>query len=1071
MRSVPRILRIACAAAALPVVVNGCSGGGTEPARVATTVVITPSTASFTAIGQTQQFAAVVKDQNGNDMANATVSWSSSNTAAVSINSASGLATAVANGTAQVTATSGTARGDVSVTVAQVVASIAKVSGDAQTGTVAQALAQPLVVAVKDANNNPVANHRVNFTVTQGAGTLDAAADTTDASGQALITWTLGQTAGTNHQVSAAPTSGTAGSVTFTATANAATAANIAVVSGNGQSGQVATALGNAIIVRVADQFNNPVAGTTVTFAAAAGSGSVSPTSAASGATGQAQTTWTLGQTAGAQTMTASATGLSGSPVQFSAFAAAGPPASVAIQAGDNQTGSAGATLGTAPTVIVTDAFSNPKQGAIVTFAVASGGGSLVKPNDTTDASGFASVGSWTLGSAGTNTLTATVTGTGITGNPATFTATATPSSVSITSVTPDTLVEGQPATINGTGFSSTPASNTVTIGGVNATVSLASSTSMTVTVPSSDCLPARDAGVTVTVSSNVSNTVTMRLHPASLLNLAVGEQVILTDPTQFCSQFRPSATGSDAYIIGVGASAESPTGTLPYVLTGVVGAAAAPPSGLVVRPLPVPTVPSGAPMLQGVAGEVLARRRSHARAELALREWERRNLLDRPNARQQIAVRRAGDISAAPPSVGDTIRFRITSFSDPCNSFTEALTRVKVVGQRGVWVTDINNPATDSLTTAEIQGYSDTLDTHVYARDTTYFGAPSDLDNNQRIIIVLTIEVNKIPLGAAGFVFSGDLFSRSSCESSNLGEVFYSHVPDPGNVAGTGARSKSSILFQMPSLIAHEFTHNIQQSRRLVLASGQPMTSWEAEGQASLAEEVVGHSVLGNTVGQNYGASVAFASGLGLRWYGGRFQDLAMYYGWLPPGTSSKAADAPEMCTLFGSTSLTTSCDPFAFYGASWSFQRYLSDRFGPSYVGGEAALHRDWISKNVGLRGVPNVAALLGVSVDSLFAQWAATLYVDGRVASPPSPVSMSSWDLFNVFAAFVNDNLRLVPPNRTFANFSDSRSIRGGSTAYTRLSAAGARPAMALRVRDGSDNPLATTLKPQLWIVRLQ
>ena len=127
MRSVPRILRIACAAAALPVVVNGCSGGGTEPSRVATTVVITPDTASFTAIGQTQQFAAVVKDQFGDTLVTAGVTWSSNNAAAVSVNS-SGLATAVANGTAQITATSGTAKGSVNGSVAQAVAYFASIT-------------------------------------------------------------------------------------------------------------------------------------------------------------------------------------------------------------------------------------------------------------------------------------------------------------------------------------------------------------------------------------------------------------------------------------------------------------------------------------------------------------------------------------------------------------------------------------------------------------------------------------------------------------------------------------------------------------------------------------------------------------------------------------------------------------------------------------------------------------------------------------------------------------------------------------------------------------------------------
>jgi hypothetical protein len=417
-----RLLLLACAAVALPVAVNGCSGS-TEPPRVATTVIVAPGSWSFTALGATQQFTAVVKDQHGDTLVGAGVTWSSGNSATVSINASSGLATAVAPGTAVVTATSGTATQTANVTVTQVPAQITKVSGDAQTGTVGLALAQPVVVQVNDANAHAIAGITVNFTMVAGAGGLGTAAATTNASGQAQTTWTLGQIAGTNHQVSATPTSGTAGAVNFTATANAATAASIGLLSGNGQSGQVATALGSAIVVRVADQFNNPVAGTTVTFAVTGGGGSVNPTSAASNATGLSQTTWTLGQTAGAQTMTVTVAGLTGSPVSFSSFAAAGASASVTKSAGDAQTASAGTPVATAPTVVVKDAFNNLKQGAIVTFAIASGGGSLVKPIDTTDASGVASVGSWILGAAGANTMTATVAGV----TAVTFTATANP--------------------------------------------------------------------------------------------------------------------------------------------------------------------------------------------------------------------------------------------------------------------------------------------------------------------------------------------------------------------------------------------------------------------------------------------------------------------------------------------------------------------------------------------------------------------------------------------------------------------------------------------------------------------
>ena len=75
--------------------------------------------------------------------------------------------------------------------------------------------------------------------------------------------------------------------------------------------------------------------------------------------------------------------------------------------------------------MLVTDAYNNPVSGVAVTFAVASGGGSVTGASATTNASGIATVGSWTLGTtAGANTLTAT--SAGLTGSPVTFTATGT---------------------------------------------------------------------------------------------------------------------------------------------------------------------------------------------------------------------------------------------------------------------------------------------------------------------------------------------------------------------------------------------------------------------------------------------------------------------------------------------------------------------------------------------------------------------------------------------------------------------------------------------------------------------
>lgn len=101
------------------------------------------------------------------------------------------------------------------------------------------------------------------------------------------------------------------------------------------------------------------------------------------------------------------------------------PATNIAIHLGNNQSAAPGASVTIPPAVKVTDANANPVADVQVTFAVASGGGSITGESSRTDASGVATVGSWTLGpAAGTHTLTATAAG--LSGSPITFNATAT---------------------------------------------------------------------------------------------------------------------------------------------------------------------------------------------------------------------------------------------------------------------------------------------------------------------------------------------------------------------------------------------------------------------------------------------------------------------------------------------------------------------------------------------------------------------------------------------------------------------------------------------------------------------
>jgi predicted Fe-Mo cluster-binding NifX family protein len=93
------------------------------------------------------------------------------------------------------------------------------------------------------------------------------------------------------------------------------------------------------------------------------------------------------------------------------------------MNAGNGQSATVGTAVSTAPSVLVTDVNNNPVAGVTVTFAVASGGGSVSGASATTNSSGIAAAAGWTLGTvAGANSLTATAAG--LTGSPVTFTAT-----------------------------------------------------------------------------------------------------------------------------------------------------------------------------------------------------------------------------------------------------------------------------------------------------------------------------------------------------------------------------------------------------------------------------------------------------------------------------------------------------------------------------------------------------------------------------------------------------------------------------------------------------------------------
>lgn len=214
-------------------------------------------------------------------------------------------------------------------------ATIVKIAGDSQTGTVAQPLGQPLVVEVLNTVGLPQAGVVVNWLALDACngwcyhdvkGTLSSATSVTDSLGRASVDFVLPWLAG-HAWVVQASVDGVVSPVAFQADIVPGLPAALVSYYGNHQSAPAGTQLALVIEVAVSDEFANGIPGVTVQWAAAPGSGSTEVASSVTNSTGQASTHWTIGTTLGTNNQTATATvpGLSGSPVTFTASATAGP--------------------------------------------------------------------------------------------------------------------------------------------------------------------------------------------------------------------------------------------------------------------------------------------------------------------------------------------------------------------------------------------------------------------------------------------------------------------------------------------------------------------------------------------------------------------------------------------------------------------------------------------------------------------------------------------------------------------------------------------------------------------------
>jgi hypothetical protein len=262
------------------------------------------------------------------------------------------------------------------------------VSGDNQGGVVGQALAQPFVVRAIDGFGNAVPDVSVAWGAMTGGGTIAPGTITTDGSGLATATGTLGTALSMN--VFTATALQPPVQVSFHALSTLSPVMHLAVTSGDAQSGTVATTLAKPLVVTATDVGGNPVPGVSIAWSVVSGGGTFTSAATATAMDGTAATSFTLGHKAGAVMLTATVQGVSGVSVTLSATGIADVIATLTKSGGDNQTATAGTALPLPLALVASDQYGNPVANATISWS-ALDGGAVAAASTTTGADGASS--------------------------------------------------------------------------------------------------------------------------------------------------------------------------------------------------------------------------------------------------------------------------------------------------------------------------------------------------------------------------------------------------------------------------------------------------------------------------------------------------------------------------------------------------------------------------------------------------------------------------------------------------------------------------------------------------------
>ncbi|HJR65257.1 MAG TPA: hypothetical protein VJ802_02425 [Gemmatimonadaceae bacterium] len=449
------------------------------------------------------------------------------------------------------------------------------------------------------------------------------------------------------------------------------------------------------------------------------------------------------------------------------------------------------------------------------------------------------------------------------------------------------------------------------------------------------------------------------------------------------------------------------------------------------------------------------------ARLDNMLRQIERRLA---PSAAREARELRALSLSSQAirgPSlqqVGTSRTFKVLS-AIPANNqqqptFATVTATLRFAGQNILIYVDNQSPSgPNGLSDSVITKLGTWFDQDLYPIGVSTFGSESDIDGNDRVIVLMTPVVNGLTdednceVVISGFFFGLDL---TQGPNSNQGEVFYSLVPDPQG-AFSCPRPVAVVEASTPPTFIHEFQHMISFNQHVVVRDALDEEPWLNEGLSHIAEEVVA------------------------RHYDNKYPNL-------PPGRlfsdtanifiNNDLSNSYDFLESTGTTSLTlfASTGTLEERGAAWLFLRWLADQK-------DSTIFARLVQTN--LTSIANVENVAAESFPVLFGDWAIALWTDSIPDHPRTSVPernrYKSRNLRRIYARLneiaASQFPRVYPlvPRPLGAGTGVESSMYPGTMEYF-LTQAPADPAVGFRFARPDGQVFSSTLRPQLGLFRL-